>query len=188
MKETQWRPQHSFGLLESLKVEMTRMLWVDVKFVVLVTTPKTKVFYPPKTCPWATPMQPITSAANSEVGTAPVGLIEGTWVVGFFQDGENAQQPIFMGTIGGIPLSPQLRVWVSTTQMEHIQQDPDFPTHQDLRTETKEGTSVEFKEANIDEMLPASHLFGEPIIPNQLLHTTHRIHITTSHKRSLVTS
>ena len=58
---------------------------------------------PTNTLPWATPIQPITSAAMSGVGTTPFGPVEGTWVFGFFRDGKNAQEPVMMGTFGGIP-------------------------------------------------------------------------------------
>ena len=53
--------------------------------------------------PWAHPMNPITSATVSGVGQTPLGVVEGTWVVGFFQDGAEAQQPIIMGTLPGVP-------------------------------------------------------------------------------------
>ena len=53
--------------------------------------------------PWALPITPITSASTSGVGTAPVGPVEGTWVVGWFLDGEEKQQPIMMGTLTGKP-------------------------------------------------------------------------------------
>jgi len=53
--------------------------------------------------PWAHPMNPITSATISGVGQTPLGPVEGTWVVGFFSDGEEAQQPILMGTLPGVP-------------------------------------------------------------------------------------
>ena len=53
--------------------------------------------------PWAHPMNPITSATVSGVGQTPLGVVEGTWVVGFFQDGEESQQPIIMGTLPGVP-------------------------------------------------------------------------------------
>ena len=53
--------------------------------------------------PWAHPMNPITSATVSGVGQTPLGVVEGTWVVGFFQDGEEAQQPIIIGTLPGVP-------------------------------------------------------------------------------------
>ena len=53
--------------------------------------------------PWAHPMNPITSATISGIGQTPLGPVEGTWVVGFFSDGEEAQQPIIMGTLPGVP-------------------------------------------------------------------------------------
>lgn len=52
--------------------------------------------------PWAYPMQPLTSAAISGIGHSPVGPVEGTWVVIMFRD-DDEQQPIILGTIGGIP-------------------------------------------------------------------------------------
>lgn len=54
--------------------------------------------------PWAMPMQPITSAALSGKGSSPVGPLEGTWVMGFFVDGADKQQPMMLGTIGGMPV------------------------------------------------------------------------------------
>ena len=53
--------------------------------------------------PWATPSQPITSAAMNGIGTTPLGPVEGTWVFGFFRDGKAAQEPVIIGTFGGIP-------------------------------------------------------------------------------------
>jgi hypothetical protein len=53
--------------------------------------------------PWAHTMMPCTSASISGVGLSPTGLVEGSWVVGFFADGENMQDPIVMGSIHGYP-------------------------------------------------------------------------------------
>jgi hypothetical protein len=53
--------------------------------------------------PWAQVMMPITSASNSGIGRSPTGLLQGSFVVGFFLDGEEAQQPVVMGSIHGIP-------------------------------------------------------------------------------------
>jgi hypothetical protein len=53
--------------------------------------------------PWAIPITPITSASTSGIGSAPVGPVEGTWVIGWFLDGDEKQQPIMMGTIAGKP-------------------------------------------------------------------------------------
>ena len=56
--------------------------------------------------PWAYPVMPITSASMNGIGQAPLGVVEGTWVIGFFRDGENCQEPMVFGTIGGIPNKP----------------------------------------------------------------------------------
>lgn len=74
---------------------------VRVRIFYYHTDDKTKM--PTEHLPWATIMQPVTSAAISGKGDSPTGLLEGTTVVGFFQDGETAQYPIVMGTIAGIP-------------------------------------------------------------------------------------
>lgn len=63
------------------------------------------VILPTADLPWATVMQPITSAAMTGIGHSPVGPVEGTWVVGFFRDGSDTQEPVIMGTLGGIPQS-----------------------------------------------------------------------------------
>ena len=60
---------------------------------------------PTNTLHWAQPIQPITSGAMGDIGTSPTGIVEGTWVVGFFADGNEAQRPIVMGTLAGIPVS-----------------------------------------------------------------------------------
>lgn len=73
-----------------------------VRIVGLHTHDATKL--PTADLPWALPMQPITSAALSGIGTTPLGLVEGTWVVVMFKDDDN-QYPIILGSIGGIPQS-----------------------------------------------------------------------------------
>ena len=61
---------------------------------------------PTSDLPWAYPMQPITSAAVSGIGTSPTGLLQGSHVFGFFRDGEEGQDPVMIGSFGGIPLNP----------------------------------------------------------------------------------
>ena len=56
---------------------------------------KDKSQIPTESLPWAFPVQPITSAAQTGVGISPTGPVEGTWVVGFFRDGEDGQEPVF---------------------------------------------------------------------------------------------
>jgi len=59
-----------------------------------------KAFLPTKDLPWAVPILPITSASTSGKGTTPLGPVTGSWVIGFFLDGEDMQQPAIFGTIG----------------------------------------------------------------------------------------
>lgn len=61
-----------------------------------------KIDLPTSDLPWAYPMMPINSASISGLGWSPTGVVQGTWVVVIFLD-EDQQQPIMIGTIGGIP-------------------------------------------------------------------------------------
>ena len=58
---------------------------------------------PTSDLPWAHVMNPITSATVSGIGQSPIGVVEGSWVVGFFTDGPTAQAPMIMGTLPGVP-------------------------------------------------------------------------------------
>lgn len=53
--------------------------------------------------PWALPMNSINSAQTNNIGISPTGLVEGAWVIGFFLDGDLAQEPVVMGTLATIP-------------------------------------------------------------------------------------
>lgn len=61
---------------------------------------------PTEDLPWAMPMLPVTSASISGIGHSPTGLVQGSWVIGFYRDGTEKQQPIIIGSIGGLPLDP----------------------------------------------------------------------------------
>ena len=52
--------------------------------------------------PWAHVMHPVTDPSMQGLGHTPSFLTQGSWVVGFFRDNE-AQQPVIMGTLPGIP-------------------------------------------------------------------------------------
>ena len=53
--------------------------------------------------PWAHVMHPVTDPSMHGMGNTPSFLVEGTWVVGFFRDAEEKQQPIIMGSLPGTP-------------------------------------------------------------------------------------
>jgi hypothetical protein len=64
--------------------------------------------------PWAHPIAPI--GPNAEVSPPK----EGDWVFGFFRDGDEAQQPVYMGVIPGVK--------TGETKMEALLGEPDDRT------------------------------------------------------------
>jgi hypothetical protein len=48
-------------------------------------------------------MLPVTSSGVSGVGQSAVGLLEGSWVFGYYKDGHYRQEPIIMGSLPGRP-------------------------------------------------------------------------------------
>lgn len=57
--------------------------------------------------PWAYVLGSTTSAAMNGIGISPNGLVEGTYVTGFFRDGESKQEPVITGVYYGIPIAGQ---------------------------------------------------------------------------------
>ena len=53
--------------------------------------------------PWAHVMHPVTDPAMQGLGNSPSFLTEGTWVIGFFRDAQEKQQPVIMGSLPGVP-------------------------------------------------------------------------------------
>lgn len=64
---------------------------------------KDKQFTQTEHLPWAMVMLPTSSASVSGIGCTPHGILQGSQVVGFFQDGSDAQFPMVVGTIPSIP-------------------------------------------------------------------------------------
>ena len=66
---------------------------------------ESKVDIPTEDLPWAHVMQSTNNPSMQGLGSTPTFLVEGTWVVGFFLDAVEKQQPLIMGTLPGIPQS-----------------------------------------------------------------------------------
>jgi len=58
---------------------------------------------PTSDLPWSQVVLPITSSGISGVGQSPLGLVEGSWVFGYFRDGSNRQEPLVIGSLPGRP-------------------------------------------------------------------------------------
>ena len=77
---------------------------VRVRCVGHHTDDKSKI--PTADLPWAHIMHPVTDPSMQGMGNTPSFLVEGTWVVGFFRDAAEKQQPIVMGTLPGYSQLP----------------------------------------------------------------------------------
>lgn len=89
------------GVVEDRK-DSLKMGRVRVRVIGVHTENKQEL--PTEGLPWATPIQSIGSAAMNGIGDSPTGIVEGTWVIVIFND-TAFQQPLILGTIGGIPTS-----------------------------------------------------------------------------------
>jgi hypothetical protein len=101
---------------ENIKTKMPSFIWwtgqvEDVKDPLKIGRCRVRIVgqhsadkkaVPTTSLPWAHCLQPTTSAGFAGIGSSPTGLLVGSWVVGFFQDGENMQHPVIMGSFGGI--------------------------------------------------------------------------------------
>ena len=62
-----------------------------------------KEILPTADLPWASCMLPVTAAGITGLGQSPSGLVEGSWVLGYFRDGNTRQEPVIMGSLPGRP-------------------------------------------------------------------------------------
>ena len=62
-----------------------------------------KNIFPTSDLPWAHPLLPITSSGVSGIGQTPLGLVEGSWVIGFFRDADTKQDAVILGALPGKP-------------------------------------------------------------------------------------
>lgn len=63
-----------------------------------------KAILPTADLPWALCILPITASGISGIGQSATGLVEGSWVFGFFRDGGARQEPVILGSCPGRPV------------------------------------------------------------------------------------
>jgi hypothetical protein len=64
-----------------------------------------KSILPTADLPWALCVLPITASGVSGIGQSATGLLEGSWVFGFFRDGHYRQEPVILGSLPGRPVN-----------------------------------------------------------------------------------
>lgn len=89
------------GVVENRKDDPERLGRVQVRIFGYHSQNKSDI--PTADLPWAAVMMPPDSASSKGIGSSPTGIQEGSHVVGFFLDGDNAQTPVVIGTLVGKP-------------------------------------------------------------------------------------
>ena len=115
---------------------------------------------PIKDLPWAVPVMPTNSASISGVGSSPTGMVEGTAVIGFFADGHQAQVPMILGTLAGVPDAAKEGDGFSDPKGKY----PKFPGESDTNRITKnqkiEETIIKKKKDTLDSADIAEFSWG----------------------------
>ena len=62
-----------------------------------------KAILPTADLPWALCVLPITASGVNGIGNSATGLLEGSWVFGFFRDSQRKQEPVILGSLPGRP-------------------------------------------------------------------------------------
>lgn len=93
--------QFYYGIVEN-NLDPLKLGRVQARIVGLHSEDKT--ILPTEKLPWAYPLNGITSASISGIGSSPNGVVRGSTVLIAFADPDQ-QQPIYLGTLGGIPQS-----------------------------------------------------------------------------------
>jgi len=114
---------------------------------------------------WAYVYQPITqNPSMSGLGHSPTGPVEGTWVHGFFKDADAGQDPIVMGTIGGIPeeaANPNIGFYDPGMPFHEL---PDAPRKIRSRHYPNDGTGAQLVEESSGKLYPrVSHPWGNEL-------------------------
>ena len=146
---------------------------------------------PIESLPWASPMQPITSAAISGIGTSPTGLLQGSHVFGFFRDGLDAQQPIMLGSFAGIPQDAPSSTGFNDPEMQYPTEDSvnfssnikEQDTSRLARGEKIEETIVERKKKIRQTEIPIANgteKWNEPEIPYDAEYPYNHVHQSES--------
>lgn len=114
---------------------------------------------------WAYVVQPLTSAAMNGIGLTPLGVIPGSWVFGFFRDGEACQEPCIIGTFGGIPQNPPDNTQGFNDPRDSsgtIEKLATAPRHISARSYPTDGTGAQLANGTQGPQYPQVAFLNEP--------------------------
>jgi hypothetical protein len=132
-----------------------------------------KASIPTAALPWAVVMSDARSPALAGIGSSNHALLPGSWVVGFFRDGSEAQEPLILGSIPSYS--------VSEKNPSKGFNDPSgvYPTQlntKDLPIESRSGANVKAA-VTASGISPSLTSKVEPSYPNNIATKTKSGHI-----------
>jgi len=120
---------------------------------------------------WATHIIPITSASHKQVGRSPTGLLVGSYVFGFYLDGNEKQIPMLWGSYAKIPDNveenndvPALARGINTINKDKVNGEPEtayaaeYPYNHVWQTQS--GHVIEVDDTPSHERLHVYHKSG----------------------------
>lgn len=93
------KPEFFYGVVESRE---DPLLLGRVKVRVLGVHTEDTTVLPVGDLPWAIPASSVDSASMNGIGKTPLGVVEGSWIIGFSRDGEMMNDLVYFATLGGI--------------------------------------------------------------------------------------
>lgn len=149
------------------------------------TDDKTKV--PTSTLPWAHVLQDVSSASISGVGRSPTGILRGSHVFGFFRDSLNAQHPVVMFSVGGIPTElPDKKRGFNDPTGTYPKEKDVADTNRLATGDEKDKTILKDKEDGLVEDVPVAwdtleqRKWSEPMSPYAAKYPNNKVFATTS--------
>jgi hypothetical protein len=157
------------GVVEDI-IDPQQMGRVRVRCIGFHTDDKGEV--PTGSLPWATVLLPPTSASMSRIGRSATGLLQGSWVVGFFRDGPSAQDPIIMGSIAAISKKPNFARGFSDPSGTYPKEDGQTDIPLEATSRFADSDSYKSRAANVQGLPWTVPLSVAPSYPkNQVIRT-----------------
>ena len=124
-----------------------------------------------KDLPWAQVMQSVSGNAMAGIGEAPVNLVEGTWVVGFFQDTDWMDDAVVIGTLPGNNTTTALAGKGSKKWAQYRGDYKEFDQDQsygETGSEVIEGSDIAYSDYNFGFFDPTHDQSKIPHPPSEL--------------------
>lgn len=170
------------GVVED-RMDPERAGRLKIRFLGYHTADKSMI--PTDDLQWAFPNQDIRSAAMNGIGFSPTGIVEGTHCWGFFRDGHNAQDPVVIGTWGGVT-STKTDPSRGFSDPNGVYPKTDYLGEPDVnrlaRAERLDQTIVQTKKDNLHTGVPIAFggTWDEPAVPYAAEYPFNQVHESES--------